>query len=1051
MNNLIVFAVSRKVWLSILLGIVCLLWSPYGTQAVFGDVHINFSVSLFLPILIAMAFGWRYGIIAGLCGGALFPFYLWPEDGWANLATSVIYIGIYAMVGIATDTKYVKKITSLPVKILLLLVAVILLFLFYFGFLFNAILSFNPAFWNTNTLNHIPSEILYAFAVKDSINFVMLILFSGTILRLPAIRKLLGIPYAPYMKANNLIFVFTLFISVVIWLIFVGLVFALLQGRNALNKEMLSLALLVIVSSGIVLARILFYYKERQLNIQDELTRSEAKYRLIFEYSPLGILSFDENAVITACNKNFSQIIGSSEDKLLGLNMLHLPDKKLVAAVQNALSGKAGFYEGIYHSTTAVKATQVRCLFAPMVDGSAHAGGVGIVEDVTESKKAKEELQESEYRLIRAEKVAKFGNWKIKLDSKTMVGSAGAALIYGIEMDNVSLENIQKIPLPKYRKELDTALNELIKNNQPYNIEFQICRPIDGKIIYIHSIADYDNENRVVYGVIQDITERKKAELELLESEKRYKRITEGLTDYLYSVKVDDGKAVETIHGEACKAVTGYSSEEFAADPYLWINMVVPEERSWVADRFQSVLAGNDLPVLEHRIICKNGSIRWISDTAIPKYDSKGRLISYDGVIKDITERKVAELLLKEKSDEIEAQNEEYQQINEELVQTNEELFKSKERAEESDRLKSAFLANMSHEIRTPMNGVIGFARLLKKPNLSIEKMNEYVNVIEKSGIRLLNIINDIVDISKIESGLMSVLISETNINEQLEYIYAFFKLEVEQKGMQLILNTSLPAQHAVIRTDREKISAILINIVKNAIKYSDFGSIEFGYNLNGDYLEYYVKDTGIGIPKDRQDAIFERFVQADIADAKALEGAGLGLAITKAYVEMLDGKIWVESQQGKGSTFYFTIPYRHVDTDKNLENALSVNTVEGNIRKLNILIVEDEESSQLLLTEMIEKYSNSIIYEKTGAAAVEACRHNRNIDLVLMDVKMPEMDGYEATRRIREFNQTIIIIVQTAFAFAGEREKAIETGCNGYISKPIDMALLTELIKKHF
>lgn len=1049
MNNLSTFGVKRKVFLSILFGILSLLLYRHSIETVLGQINISIPWSLIFPMLLSMVFGWQYGIIVGLCGGALFPFYLWPEDGWVNLFTMFLYISIYALFGATADIKYVKRISSLPIRFLFALLVSILLLILYFGFLFNPILAFNPTFWEPNTINSVPSSILSAIALKDSINIVMLAIISLTFLRLPIVRKLLGVPSGVDMRANNLIFGFTMLFSALIWLIFAVLGSVLFHNENALQSGHMSLAFLVIISSGIILARILFYYNERQFHIQNRLNSSEERYRLIFEYSPLGILSFDGNGIIVTCNKNFAQIVGSSEDRLLGLNLLNLPDEKLVATVKRALSGESALYEDVYHSTTAVKATPVRVLFAPMESRSGQIiGGVGIVEDVTESKKAKEELQESEFRLSRAEKVAKFGNWKIILDTKTIVGSAGAALIYGVNMGGNTLEYIQQIPLPEYRAELDLALNRLIKNNTPYNLEFQIRRPNDGRIVYIHTIADYDKENRVIYGVIQDITERKRAEEELKESEKRYKRITDGLTDYLYSVKVKDGKAIETIHSEACKAVTGYRPAELIEDPYLWINMVVPEERKWIAGRFQSLLDGEDIPVIEHRIICKDGSIKWVSDTAIPKYDSNGLLISYDGVIKDITERKLAEILLKEKSEEVEAQNEEYLQINEELAQTNEELFKSKERAEESDRLKSAFLANMSHEIRTPMNGVIGFARLLKRPNLPVEKMNEYVNVIEKSGMRLLNIINDIVDISKIESGLMSVTISDVNIDEQLDYIYAFFKLEVEQKEIQLI-KTPFTKQDVIIRTDREKVSAILVNLVKNAIKYTDYGSIEFGYSIKGDYLEYYVKDTGIGIAKDRQDAIFERFVQADVGDVKVLEGAGLGLAISKAYVEMLGGKIWVESQQGKGSTFYFTIPYRIVDSEK---SSLSLSTEHENTAKgLKVLIVEDEESSRLLLAEIMERYSSTILYAKTGAAAVEICRQNRNIDLVLMDVKLPEMNGYEAAQKIREFNPKVVIIAQTAFAFSSEREKAIEAGCNGYISKPIDQNLLNDLMKKHF
>ena len=242
------------------------------------------------------------------------------------------------------------------------------------------------------------------------------------------------------------------------------------------------------------------------------------------------------------------------------------------------------------------------------------------------------------------------------------------------------------------------------------------------------------------------------------------------------------------------------------------------------------------------------------------------------------------------------------------------ELQRAKERAEESDRLKSAFLANMSHEIRTPMNGILGFSELLKNPELTGDEQQEYLRIIERSGERMLNIINNIVDISKIESGLMKLDIRKSNINEQIEYIYTFFKPELEAKGIDFAFRSSLPVNESIIYTDNEKVHAVLINLVKNAVKYTERGIIEFGYLKKGNSIEFYVKDSGIGIPKGRQNAIFERFIQADLTNKMARQGAGLGLSISKAYIEMLGGKIWVESEEGIGSTFYFTLPYKIVE-----------------------------------------------------------------------------------------------------------------------------------------
>ena len=405
------------------------------------------------------------------------------------------------------------------------------------------------------------------------------------------------------------------------------------------------------------------------------------------------------------------------------------------------------------------------------------------------------------------------------------------------------------------------------------------------------------------------------------------------------------------------------------------------------------------------------------------------------------------------------------------------ELVTAKEHAEQSDHLKSAFLANMSHEIRTPMNGILGFADLLKEPNLSGEEQKQYIGIIEKSGVRMLNIINDIVNISKIESGLMEVVLSESNINEQIDFIQTFFKPMAQAKGVQLSSRTALSKKESIILTDKEKVYGILTNLVKNSIKFTDKGSIEFGYELVAEnisepivakihefslqekrkpYLQFYVKDTGIGIETDRQRAIFDRFIQADIQDIGARQGAGLGLTISKAYAEMLGGRIWVESVKGIGSTFYFTLPYQQagveiVNHSNGCFHLVNQEETEPKKRSIKILIVEDDETSAVFLATILASLSSEILQVKSGREAVSICQNDTAIDLIMMDIKMTGMNGYETTRQIRKFNSAVIILAQTAFALTGDREKALEAGCNDYIEKPINRFLLVGLINKYF
>ncbi len=493
----------------------------------------------------------------------------------------------------------------------------------------------------------------------------------------------------------------------------------------------------------------------------------------------------------------------------------------------------------------------------------------------------------------------------------------------------------------------------------------------------------------------------------------------------------------EVYYSERWKSILGYTDDELPNEFATWDSLCHQGEKNKSLQKLEKAIAGNITHYnAEFRMRHKLGHWVNILSRAQIIYDEQGKAIRVVGTHSDLTEQKKAEQDLKD----------------------------ALAKAEESDRLKSAFLANMSHEIRTPMNGILGFSQLLKSPKLSGEQLINYVQIIEKSGHRMLNIINNLIDISKIEAGQVEINMDECDIDKQMEFIYSFFKAEANKKGIKLIMSTCQHGKNPIVKTDREKLYAILTNLVKNAIKYCHEGSIEFGYHLppskhnaqkkekDGSDIQFFVKDTGIGIPTDRQEAIFDRFVQADIEDSNVYEGAGLGLAITKAYVEMLGGQIGLESEEGTGSMFYFTLPYtipENADVGSMNETAEPKEKHEA-ARKIKVLIAEDEEFADLYITILLKKLNAEILHAANGKAAVETMKQNPDIDLLLMDIKMPVMNGYEATEKIREFNDEVIIIAQTAYALEGDKEKALTSGCTDYISKPIDEKELMDMIASH-
>ena len=525
------------------------------------------------------------------------------------------------------------------------------------------------------------------------------------------------------------------------------------------------------------------------------------------------------------------------------------------------------------------------------------------------------------------------------------------------------------------------------------------------------------------------LAEKKESENVLKKSEEKYRDLVDNATAGVYIANTE-GELL--FANDAMKSMLEYGSFE----ELLSVNMRNIFKHTEDREELLSMLeVPGKVSSFETELNTKTGNTKYVILSVML---ANGIL---SGTILDITERK-----------QLEERNKKYEL----------ELIEATEEAMELEKLKTAFLANMSNEILTPMNTIMGFSDLLSDPDLPNEKLLHFSEQLNTSGNSLVNLIDNIIDVAKVESGEVRIKLSECKINNLLLDLYACFDNEIKEKGknnVYLRLKRASKDKDFAILSEPYRLRRIMSNILENAVNYTDSGKIEFGYSImdgesdgktapEGQMLQFFVRDKGKGIPKEKMDLIFDRFRHSDDSYTKQFEGAGLSLPISRAYVELLGGEMWCESVEGEGSEFYFTVPCNTVEAKSGIPDIAVI--PETNWENINILVAEDVESNYLFIEAVLERLKVRLLWAKNGKEAFEKFKENKNIDLILMDMRMPLMSGFEAVKKIREINKEIPIIAQTAFAGIDDKELILDTGCNDYISKPIDKDLLIKIVGKY-
>jgi PAS domain S-box-containing protein len=804
---------------------------------------------------------------------------------------------------------------------------------------------------------------------------------------------------------------------------------------------------------------------------EEALTLSEGIFKDIYEHSMVGI-SITTNDGKMKTNEAFCEILGYSADELSikkWQEITHPDDIESCQKIFDSIfSGEKNYARWekryIHKNGNIVWADISSTIRRDNIGNKLYV--ITFINDITKRKKTElllqekaveMEVQNEEYLQINeelqkakelaemsdhtkgelltkyneAQEIAQIGSWDWDMITNKVWWSEGTYHIFEVlPQDFVPDFNTNALFVdPEELNIYYGVFQKSIETGNLLNHDFKIhthtgkikqCN-VQGKVIF-------DNNQPVRFiGTIMDIGVRKEIENDLNKKNeeliKTKEKVEESEEKYRIAISASrlgtwdwDIQTGSLSWSDPCRIMFGIPLDiEMKYEHFL--NALLPDDREPVNIKTRESLNNKTDYNYEFRVLWPDGTIRWISAIGHGFYDKAGNPVRMIGVAMDITDRKLVEI----------------------------ELIKAKEKAEESDRLKTAFLQNMSHEIRTPMNAIMGFSDLLVKNFENKTKLKKFTDIIGWRCNDLLDIINDILDISKIESGQLTVNVDEFDINELFAELSSFFteyKKKIGKEHLKFSFQVINDSTENIIITDKVKLKQIFINLITNAFKFTNEGKIECGYKFDrNNNLVFFVSDTGIGIPFDKQKIVFERFVQLNQGYSLNIGGTGLGLSIVKGLIDLLGGEIWLESEPDEGSTFSFTFPYKTTHNPQNKQLSQEFTNFNILLNK-SILIVEDDLYNAEYLIEILSNKGLNIIHTEYGQKAIDISL-SQNVDLILMDIRLPDMNGYEATRQIRLYKPDIKIIAQTAYATQNEKEKSIDAGCNDYISKPTKQNLL--------